>query len=163
MTGCETQDAAVAAATVADDAPSALLADLPARLRALNRLPRLNGGSEPPDGADRDDDQARRHKGGANSPEAQLAGIPAGDATTTASPRNCADQLVGVPTASATVPGSAGGSIGLGFAIPVDLAKAVADEIIATGRMTHALFGLATVPIPPAAAAQAALPEGLYV
>ena len=76
---------------------------------------------------------------------------------------NCAGQLVGVPTAGATVPGSGGGSIGLGFAIPVDLAMTVADEIIATGRVTHAFFGLSTVPIPPAAAAQAGVPEGLYV
>jgi putative serine protease PepD len=76
---------------------------------------------------------------------------------------NCASQLIGVPTAGATVPNSGGGSIGLGFAIPVDLAKAIADEIIATGRVTHAFFGLATVPIPPAAAAQAGVPEGLYV
>jgi putative serine protease PepD len=76
---------------------------------------------------------------------------------------NCAGQLVGVPTAGASVPNSAGGSIGLGFAIPVDLAKSIADEIIATGRVTHAFFGLQTVPIPPAAAAQAGLPEGLYV
>jgi putative serine protease PepD len=76
---------------------------------------------------------------------------------------NCAGQLVGVPTAGATVPNSGGGSIGLGFAIPVDLAKSVADEIIATGRVTHAFFGVQTVPIPPAAAAQAGLPEGLYV
>jgi putative serine protease PepD len=76
---------------------------------------------------------------------------------------NCAGQLVGVPTAGATVPNSGGGSIGLGFAIPVDLAKSIADEIIATGRVTHAYFGLQTVPIPPAAAAQAGLPEGLYV
>jgi len=76
---------------------------------------------------------------------------------------NCAGQLVGVPTAGATVPNSAGGSIGLGFAIPVDLATSIADEIIATGRVTHAFFGVQTVPIPPAAAAQAGLPEGLYV
>jgi putative serine protease PepD len=76
---------------------------------------------------------------------------------------NCAGQLIGVPTAGATVPNSGGGSIGLGFAIPVDLAKAIADEIIATGRVTHAFFGLSTVPIPPAAAAQAGVPEGLYV
>jgi len=68
-----------------------------------------------------------------------------------------------VPTAGATVPGSGGGSVGLGFAIPVDLAKSIADEIIATGRVTHAFFGLQTVPIPPAAAAQAGVPEGLYV
>jgi putative serine protease PepD len=76
---------------------------------------------------------------------------------------NCSGQLVGVPTAGATVPNSGGGSIGLGFAIPVELAESVADEIIATGRVTHAFFGVQTVPIPPAAAAQAGLPEGLYV
>jgi putative serine protease PepD len=76
---------------------------------------------------------------------------------------NCSGELIGVPTAGAAVPNSAGGSIGLGFAIPVDLAKSIADEIIATGRVTHAFFGLQTVPIPPAAAAQAGLPEGLYV
>jgi putative serine protease PepD len=76
---------------------------------------------------------------------------------------NCEGELVGVPTAGATVPNSGGGSIGLGFAIPVNLAKSVADEIIATGRVTHAFFGLQTVPIPPAAAEQAGLPEGLYV
>ena len=76
-------------------------------------------------------------------------------------------QLVGVPTAGATVPSpsgeSGGGSIGLGFAIPVDLAKSIADEIIATGRVTHAFFGVQTTPIPPAAAAQAGVPEGLFV
>jgi putative serine protease PepD len=76
---------------------------------------------------------------------------------------NCAGQLVGVPTAGAAVPNSGGGSIGLGFAIPVDLAKSIADEIIATGRVTHAYFGLQAVPIPPAAATQAGLPEGLFV
>ncbi|HYB18177.1 MAG TPA: hypothetical protein VEF71_22305 [Streptosporangiaceae bacterium] len=61
------------------------------------------------------------------------------------------------------MPNSGGGSIGLGFAVPVDLAISIADEIIATGRVTHAFFGLQTVPIPPAAAAEAGLPEGLYV
>ncbi|HEY1345028.1 MAG TPA: trypsin-like peptidase domain-containing protein [Streptosporangiaceae bacterium] len=76
---------------------------------------------------------------------------------------NCEGQLVGVPTAGATVPNSGGGSIGLGFAIPVDLAKRIAEEIISTGRVTHTFFGLVTVPIPPAAAEQAGLPEGLFV
>jgi len=52
---------------------------------------------------------------------------------------------------------------GWGFAIPVDLAKCIADEIIATGKVTHAFFGLQTAPIPPAAAEQAGLPEGLFV
>lgn len=81
---------------------------------------------------------------------------------------NCDGQLVGVPTAGATVPAangqpSSGGSIGLGFAIPVDLAKTISDEIIATGTVTHAYFGLAVLPIPPAAAAEAGVPQGLYV
>ena len=80
---------------------------------------------------------------------------------------NCSDQLIGVPTAGATVPTSSGessgGSIGLGFAIPVDLAKTISDEIISTGSVTHAFFGLETLPIPPVAAEQAGLPEGLFV
>jgi len=76
---------------------------------------------------------------------------------------NCEGQLVGVPTAGAAVPNSVGGSIGLGFAIPVDLAISIADEIIDTGRVTHAFFGLQTTSIPPAAAAQAGVPPGLYV
>jgi putative serine protease PepD len=76
---------------------------------------------------------------------------------------NCDGQLVGVPTAGAAVPNSAGGSIGLGFAIPVDLAMSIADEIIATGRVTHAYFGMHTAPIPPAAAQQAGVPEGLFI
>jgi putative serine protease PepD len=78
---------------------------------------------------------------------------------------NCSGELVGVPTAGAQVPGpgSAGGSIGLGFAIPVDLAVKLSDEIISTGRVTHAYLGLQTIPVPPAAAAQEGLPAGLFV
>ncbi len=80
---------------------------------------------------------------------------------------NCSGELVGVPSAGATVPSesgeSSGGSIGLGFAIPVDAAKTISDEIIATGRATHSYFGLQTVPIPEAAAAQAGVPTGLFV
>jgi putative serine protease PepD len=77
---------------------------------------------------------------------------------------DCAGKLVGVPTAGANVPGaSGGGSIGLGFAIPVALATSIADEIISTGRVTHAYFGLETVPIPPEAVAQAGLRAGLWV
>ena len=80
---------------------------------------------------------------------------------------NCEGQLVGVATAGATVPGpsgqASGGSIGLGFAIPVDLAKSISNEIIATGRVTHAFFGLESVPIPAEAAAQAGIPRGLHV
>jgi putative serine protease PepD len=80
---------------------------------------------------------------------------------------NCSGELVGVPSAGATVPNesgeASGGSIGLGFAIPVDAAKTISDEIIATGRATHSYFGLQTVPIPEAAAAEAGVPTGLFV
>jgi putative serine protease PepD len=64
---------------------------------------------------------------------------------------------------AARQPGAALRSRRLGFAIPVDLAKRIADDIIANGSATHAFFGLQTVPIPPAAAEQAGLPEGLFV
>ncbi len=81
---------------------------------------------------------------------------------------NCSGQLIGVPSAGATVPnpegGSSAGSVGLGFAIPVDLAKAISDEIIAkNGDVTHAFFGIQVVAIPPAAAQRAGTSEGLYV
>jgi len=80
---------------------------------------------------------------------------------------NCSSQLIGVPSAGASVPSSSGessgGSIGLGFAIPVDLAKTISSEIIDTGTVTHAFFGVQTQPILPQAAAQGGVPEGLYV
>ncbi len=76
---------------------------------------------------------------------------------------NCDGQLIGVPSAGAAIPGSGGGSIGLGFAIPVNLATAVADEIIATGTVTHASFGIATVPISGPTAQRAGVSEGLVV
>ena len=81
---------------------------------------------------------------------------------------NCSGQLIGVPSAGASVPspegGSSAGSVGLGFAIPVDLAKAISDEIIATGtNPSHGYFGIQVVTIPPAAAQKSGTPEGLYV
>jgi putative serine protease PepD len=59
---------------------------------------------------------------------------------------NMSGQLVGVNSAIATLgadsPDSQSGSIGLGFAIPVDQAKRIADELIATGKATHASLGV---------------------
>ena len=43
---------------------------------------------------------------------------------------------------------TASGWIGL----PVDLAKVISDEIVLTGTVTHAYFGVQTLPIPPVAA-----------
>lgn len=80
---------------------------------------------------------------------------------------NCSGDLIGVPTAGATVPNASGqasaGSVGLGFAIPSNLAKSVADEIISTGRVTHSFFGISVAPIPTTAAAEAGTAEGLFV
>jgi putative serine protease PepD len=80
---------------------------------------------------------------------------------------NCAGQFVGIPSAGATVPSSSGessgGSIGLGFAIPSDYALALADEIISTGRVSHAYFGVSAVPISPEIAASNGVSQGLFV
>ncbi|WP_232111249.1 S1C family serine protease [Nocardia wallacei] len=55
--------------------------------------------------------------------------------------------LIGINTAIATLgsselTGQQSGSIGLGFAIPVDQARRVADQLIKTGRATYAQVGI---------------------
>ena len=51
-------------------------------------------------------------------------------------------ELIGVNVAIATAGGaSASGSIGVGFAIPSNVAKRIADEIIASGSASHGLLG----------------------
>ncbi|WAC92601.1 S1C family serine protease [Mycobacterium sp. Aquia_213] len=59
---------------------------------------------------------------------------------------NLQGQLVGINSAIATLgsdsPDAQSGSIGLGFAIPVDQAKRIADELISTGKATHASLGV---------------------
>jgi putative serine protease PepD len=80
---------------------------------------------------------------------------------------NCAGQFVGIPSAGASVPSSSGessgGSIGLGFAIPSDTAITLANEIISTGKVSHAYLGIDAVPISPEAAATNGVAPGLYV
>jgi putative serine protease PepD len=62
---------------------------------------------------------------------------------------NMNGELIGVNSAIASLgggggnsPGAQSGSIGLGFAIPADQAKRVADELISTGTATHASLGV---------------------
>ena len=59
---------------------------------------------------------------------------------------NMSGELVGVNSAIATLggdsPAAQSGSIGLGFAIPVDQAKRIADELISTGTASHASLGV---------------------
>lgn len=54
-----------------------------------------------------------------------------------------AGRLIGVNSAIATLSsGSASGSIGLGFSIPINEAKRVIEEIIATGKSTRPVLGV---------------------
>ncbi|MGO4446445.1 trypsin-like peptidase domain-containing protein [Mycobacterium sp. 2YAF39] len=61
---------------------------------------------------------------------------------------NMNGELVGINSAIATLGGDSdgqaaqGGSIGLGFAIPVDQAKRIADELINDGSASHASLGV---------------------
>ncbi|HEY5033287.1 MAG TPA: trypsin-like peptidase domain-containing protein [Actinomycetes bacterium] len=54
--------------------------------------------------------------------------------------------VVGINSAIASLGSSAGssqsGSIGLGFAIPIDQAKRIADELISSGKATHPQLGV---------------------
>jgi len=92
---------------------------------------------------------------------------------------NMSGQLVGVNSAIATLGGDSqdaqSGSIGLGFAIPVDQAKRIADELISTGTAAHASLGVQVTSdkgtpgakvvevVPNGAAASAGLPAGVVV
>jgi putative serine protease PepD len=80
---------------------------------------------------------------------------------------DCSGDLVGVNTAIATVPNASGeaggGSVGIGFAIPVDVAMVVADQLIEHGDYTPPSLGVESVPVPPAVAEQFGVPAGMYL
>ncbi len=71
-------------------------------------------------------------------------------------------RLIGINVAIASAGGASGqaGNIGVGFAIPSDIAERVADEIIETGSATHGLLG-ATVQ--PASAVEGTEIAGAYI
>ena len=92
---------------------------------------------------------------------------------------NMSSQLVGINSAIATLGADSGdaqsGSIGLGFAIPVDQAKRIADELISTGKASHASLGVQVTTdkdapgakvmevVANGAAANAGVPKGVIV
>jgi putative serine protease PepD len=61
---------------------------------------------------------------------------------------NASGEVIGVNSAIATLSGGLpfdsgqGGNIGLGFAIPIDQAKRIAEQIIRRGYSTHAIIGV---------------------
>ncbi len=54
---------------------------------------------------------------------------------------NGSGQVIGINTAIATS-GGGQGNIGVGFAIPIDTAKQVSEQLIKTGKATHAYLGV---------------------
>jgi putative serine protease PepD len=76
---------------------------------------------------------------------------------------DCSARLVGINTAGASLPNSAGGSIGLGFAIPVDFAKGIADELIADGKVSRPDFGMQVQAISEELARATGSSPGLFV
>ena len=75
---------------------------------------------------------------------------------------NSKGELIGINVAIATAGGSEGesGSIGVGFAIPSNIAERVANEIIENGSATHGLLGAS---VRDAAAVEDATVAGAYV
>ncbi len=71
-------------------------------------------------------------------------------------------KLIGINT---LIQSTSGQSAGIGFAIPVDFAKSIADELISTGRASHPFMGVGTVTIDESVASQYDLPvsEGVLV
>ncbi len=61
---------------------------------------------------------------------------------------DAAGAVVGINSAIASLPSptgsSSGGSIGLGFAIPINEARSIAQQLIRTGKVVHASIGLAS-------------------
>ena len=58
---------------------------------------------------------------------------------------NAAAEVIGINSAIAAMPSSSGGqsgSIGLGFAIPIDTASRLANEIISTGKASTTIMGV---------------------
>jgi putative serine protease PepD len=64
---------------------------------------------------------------------------------------NAEGEVIGINSAIATLGGGAfgeaGGSIGVGFAIPIDEAASVAEEIIRTGKATHPAIGVSALTV----------------
>jgi putative serine protease PepD len=50
--------------------------------------------------------------------------------------------IIGINTAIASLGGPTGGSIGLGFAIPIDTVREISEQLISTGSAVHAALGV---------------------
>ncbi len=64
---------------------------------------------------------------------------------------NISGQVIGINTA---IVSSSGGNEGIGFAIPIDTAKPVVEQLIETGRVTHPWLGISGSTLSPEVAAR---------
>ena len=67
---------------------------------------------------------------------------------------DAAGQVVGITSAIASLGGGLGGqsgNIGVGFAIPIDQARGIADQLIANGHATHTVLGVSITDVTTAA------------
>ncbi|MFF5085164.1 S1C family serine protease [Actinoplanes sp. NPDC000266] len=76
---------------------------------------------------------------------------------------DCAGRQVGVNSAGAQPPEGGGGSIGLNFAIPIDFAVSVAEQLITDKRATHPVIGVMSVSVTDEIARATGLPRGALV
>lgn len=80
---------------------------------------------------------------------------------------DCDGAQIGVNSAIATVPNAAGqsggGSVGIGFSVPINLAMSLAEQLIETGNVSYPYLGMQVVVIPQDVAAQFNTAPGLYV
>jgi len=80
---------------------------------------------------------------------------------------DCSGAQIGVNSAIATVPNASGqaggGSVGIGFAVPVNLAMTLANQLIDTGKVSYPYFGMQVVPIPQDVAAKFNTEPGLFI
>jgi len=74
---------------------------------------------------------------------------------------NSSGQVIGITTA---IESPVGGSVGIGFAVPVDTAKAELDDLIAGKAISHPWLGISGTPVTSTLAQQLGIPaEGVYV
>ena len=80
---------------------------------------------------------------------------------------DCSGRLVGVNTAISTVPNASGvpggGSVGIGFAVPVRTVERITSQLIRDGRATHPWLGMVTVDVTADMATRFGTRSGVYV
>jgi serine protease Do len=68
-------------------------------------------------------------------------------------------QVVGINTAILSPGGEEGGSVGIGFAIPIDMAKHSVESLIRTGKVTRGYLGVSVSSVTPELAQQFKVPD----